>query len=189
MNQEKSRKYLSEIDEWINEMDSIDLNNTNSGEDSGLDSSVKSLKSFSVEQDNISTSSNITRKLSTSSTKSTVSINEDKSSLVSNDLAKSFELVCTQIKSLFQMFEKRQEQLSKLAYPSTSKPVQRVEPQQTQSSQNEQNTSLSASNSPTSSSSSSSSSISINSAIPQHYIDINKFNSALIKRESMLKVN
>lgn len=188
MNQEKSRKYLSEIDEWINEMDSIDLNNTNSGEDSGLDSSVKSLKSFSVEQDNISTSSNITRKLSTSSTKSTVSINEDKSSLVSNDLAKSFELVCTQIKSLFQMFEKRQEQLSKLAYPSTSKPVQRVEPQQTQS-QNEQITSLSASNSPTSSSSSSSSSISINSAIPQHYIDINKFNSALIKRESMLKVN
>jgi hypothetical protein len=157
MTQDKARKYLNEIDEWINQLESTDFSCLN--EDDHV-----SINSDENNNNNSKGSTNSYEKLK----------------LKETSLVKSFELICTQIKSLGSLFEKRQEQLKKIAYPIISKPVQRVEPQYNEQAMN--NSALSS----TSTSSSSSSSLSTSSN--QNFETTTKINSNLIKRDSMQKV-
>jgi hypothetical protein len=159
MNQEKARKYLKEIEEWINQLETTDFSCPSEDNNATL-----------ISDENNNNNSN--NKKATNS--------YDKFKLKEISLVKNFELVCTQIKSLGSLFEKRQEQLKKIAFPIISKPVQRVEPQYNEQAIN--NLSLS------STSSSSSSSLLSSSSSSNQQSDITKFNSNLIKRDSMQKV-
>jgi len=160
MTQDKARKYLNEIDEWINQLESTDFSCLNEDDHVSINS----------DENNNNNSNNKTSANS-----------YEKLRLKETSLVKSFELICTQIKSLGSLFEKRQEQLKKIAYPIISKPVQRVEPQY-----NEQAMNNSALSSTSSTSSSSSSSLSTSSN--QNFETTTKINSNLIKRDSMQKV-
>lgn len=240
MNQEKARKYLCEIDQWINDIKVLDLivlnnnNNSNSANNNGerasnssdyfenekslsntgagaLDDcySNNSYSNNTQHQNNslitsttnnnnnhksVKASSNGDCELisllflndlvdtATSSASSTSSSSSCVSSAKHTSLLKNYELISSQIGSLCSMFEKRKEQLKKTAYPCTSKPVQRVEPQLLFLDSRSGNSSSSSCSSPSLN----------NHQSYMHQIDSNKFNttnSSLIKRDSMNKVN
>jgi hypothetical protein len=189
MNQEKARKYQSEINAWIHQLESTEFTSLNEPDTTDT-ASIESqfLSTFS-------TSSLCTtppplpprRRSSEDDDADDSDYNNSKSKFFSNinnnntkesKLIKNFELTCTQIKSLGSLFEKRQEQLKKIAHPTISKPVQRVEPQYIHS-----NNDLQMLNNSVLSTSSSSSSSSLSS----NQFETMKFNSNLIKRESMQK--
>ena len=155
MSQDKARKYISDIEIWINELDKIDLNynaiiNENNSNESSLSSTnliTTKLTSLSMDCDielinnhfNDTSLDTSSQKSSSSSKKSNdlddrhhqqTRLVKNSSKLKQNVLVKDFELTTTQLKSLYFMFEKRQDQLKKIAYPQISKPIQRVEPQQ-----------------------------------------------------------
>ncbi|CAF0750342.1 unnamed protein product [Brachionus calyciflorus] len=105
LNQDKSKRYLSEIDQWLKEYEKLDLYNTKLSNETSSEEDTTTLSSFDMEV-------NFENK-----TKQSVSV-------------KNFEVVTSQLKSLSQMFDKRKEHLCKT--PVIIKPVQRVEPQQFQ---------------------------------------------------------
>lgn len=101
--QEKKKKYMTEIQEWLCDYYKLDLSKC---ETESEDETV-TLSSFDMD-------ANIVTEC-------------DKNHLT--DVDKKFEIVCSQLKSLGQLFEKRKEQLEKALV--VSRPIQRVEPQQT----------------------------------------------------------
>ncbi len=152
MSQDKARKYIADIETWINELDKIDLNyndilNENNSNESSTNLITTKLTSLSMDCDielinnnfNDTSLDTSSQKSSSSSKKSSdlddrhhqqMRLVKNSSKLKQNVLIKDFELTTTQLKSLYFMFEKRQDQLKKIAYPQISKPIQRVEPQQ-----------------------------------------------------------
>ena len=180
MNQEKARKCINEIEEWISQLETIDFSSLNEDDATSTDSSLTNqfISNFSTNpNDTLSDDNNndIRKHCKHNS-------NCNKLKQKENCLVKNFELTCSQIKSLGSLFEKRQDQLKKIAFPIISKPVQRVEPHYNEQTLN--NSTLSSASS-TSSASSSTSSVST----PNQNGDTGKFNSNLIKRDSMQKVN
>ncbi|RNA23699.1 guanine nucleotide exchange factor DBS isoform X4 [Brachionus plicatilis] len=102
MSHEKKRKYLNEIEEWLHDYYKMDLSK---GETGSEDETV-TLSSFDMD----------------------ASIVAECVRNHETNVGKNFEIACSQLKSLGQMFEKRKEQLNKAFV--VSRPVQRVEPQQ-----------------------------------------------------------
>lgn len=113
MNQEKARKYLTEIDEWLRETNKLLI------EDTTIANSSDFIKTTS------SSTSDDLADLVFEQQSQHLTIDDSKQ----NSLLKSIELITSQIRSLVSMFEKRREQLKKSAYPASNRPVQRVEPQ------------------------------------------------------------
>lgn len=107
MSQDKSRKYLMEIEEWLNEFQKLNLC-----------IGVKSSSETCSEED--------TMTLSSFDMDNQFGSSEQKNKQA--NLLNSYDLVCSQLKSLSQLFEKRRVQLKKMT--AAIKPVQRVEPQQ-----------------------------------------------------------
>lgn len=130
MNQEKARKYLNEIDEWLRETKKLLADET--GEQSRAEIARKAsqdehfLVELVLELNEKASSSSTNNDLLLYATNSSPSSVDDAKQ---NSFLKNIEMITSQIKSLGSMFEKRREQLRKSAYPSTGRPVQRVEPQ------------------------------------------------------------
>lgn len=112
MNQEKARKYLTEIDEWLRETNKL-----------LIDENTHTNSSDFIKTTSLSTSDDLADLVFEQH--SQLAIDDSKQ----NSLLKSIELITSQIRSLVSMFEKRREQLRKSAYPASNRPVQRVEPQ------------------------------------------------------------
>lgn len=195
MNQEKARKYLAEIDLWLNDTSKtfelitnpitttpITSPSSEANSEQFLLELVLELNEKSAmfnEQPNellflLSNNNNTANNNGCQMTN--VSLPNDDSTSKQSSLLKNIELITSQVKSLSSMFEKRKEQLRKSAYPSTSKPVQRVEPQLFNNNNNNNSNS--------------------NDSTGQiiHQIDSSKLggslsSSSLIKRESMNKVD
>lgn len=169
MNQEKAKKFLADIEEWMNNLDVLlNINNNNNNKSSQLgaestssfdspDSSKLLTESFAslnldsalldlnVSHLSIKPASSDVHQSASSSVKrpgSGIVVAVDES--MANNLKikqlntiKSIHVSIAQLRSLCEMFEKRQEQLKKMAYPAPPqqqptgvvKPVQRVEPQ------------------------------------------------------------
>jgi hypothetical protein len=197
MNQEKARKYLAEIDLWLNDTSKtfelitnpitptpITSPSSEANSEQFLLELVLELNEKSAmfnEQPNellflLSNNNNNNNNTANNSgcQMTNLSLPNDDSTSKQSSLLKNIELITSQVKSLSSMFEKRKEQLRKSAYPSTSKPVQRVEPQLFNNNNN------------------SNSNDSTGQII--HQIDSSKLggslsSSSLIKRESMNKVD
>jgi hypothetical protein len=147
VSQERTRKHLSEIENWTSELSSLDLDYADLfAQDLSLKPSANlittRLVSLSMDCDiELINSSDST---STKSTKSSIKrqfnrqgSQDNASILKQNVLVKNLDLLATQLKSLYCMFENRQEQLRKIAYPQIGKPMQRVEPIQPSESPNQ----------------------------------------------------
>lgn len=184
MNQEKARKYLLEIDEWLRETNRL-LDEQHHQQRNGHDiESNKSSKLFSsfggspnVEGDFMlaDMSARHSSSLFSSEASAVIVVADDSKQ---NSLFKSIELITSQIRSLVSMFEKRREQLRKSAYPASNRPVQRVEPQ------------LCASSSPAGFDLILDTSSGVGKIHHIHHQNNNNStSSSLIKRESMHKVN
>jgi hypothetical protein len=129
MSQEKARKYLAEIDEWLRESSNV------LDEDSVAEEERKRIEIRRKSSSNQEEASNflveLVLELNDAATTPTPEMNSNMSSedSKSSSLLKNIELISSQIRSLGSMFEKRREQLRKSAYPGSMRPVQRVEPQ------------------------------------------------------------
>lgn len=102
MSPERKRKYSAEIEEWLSDYYKLDLNKC----EAGSEDETVTLSSFDMDANTMT----------------------DCAKNHQTNVEKNFEIVCSQLKSLGQMFEKRKEQLNKACV--VSRPVQRVEPQQ-----------------------------------------------------------
>ena len=128
MSQEKARKYLAEIDEWLRESSNV------LDEDSAAEEERKRIEIRRKSSSNQEEASNflveLVLELNDAATTPTPEMNTNMSEdSKSSSLLKNIELISSQIRSLGSMFEKRREQLRKSAYPGSMRPVQRVEPQ------------------------------------------------------------
>ena len=128
MSQEKARKYLAEIDDWLRESSNV------LDEDSAAEEERKRIEIRRKSSSNQEEASNflveLVLELNDAATTPTPEMNTNMSEdSKSSSLLKNIELISSQIRSLGSMFEKRREQLRKSAYPGSMRPVQRVEPQ------------------------------------------------------------
>ena len=161
MNQEKAKKFLAEIEEWMNNLDLLlNVNNNNVLAASSVDSPsspdyegsrlVESLASLNLTQDSQQDLNDKThlsiKHLPVAETNETTSVKRPGSGIIvavdesmANNLKikqlntiKHIHVSIAQLRSLCEMFEKRQEQLKKIINPQPTgvvKPIQRVEPQ------------------------------------------------------------
>lgn len=128
-NIEKTKKYLNDISLWQNQFNEIEI-----------------ADEYKVMFKNISTATTPTvitiindNKFQPLALQPIANNTNNTQKFDSGLLNVSMQEICNQLKSLMIMFNKRQEQLKKVAYSSANKPVQRVEPQQISETSNENN--------------------------------------------------
>ena len=136
MNQERAKKYINDIENWLKESEKHDSNNL----DNDTNKLVKCMSLFSIDNE-IYSSIDVCEMshLQTDTCQDNLQMNADNSKKA--QFTKNIQLIKTQIKSLREMLQKQYEQIKKNNYPVLFKPVQRVEPINHNLTENEQNNS------------------------------------------------
>lgn len=130
MSQERARQHLEKIDQWQASLEFIDLNNLSTLDNISTQSETDSttMSSFDFENQSISSIKEISNLNDPNRNFVIPNIVVHKSK--QSNLAKNFDAVCSQIRSLNTMFDRRKSQFRKSSHPTLlSKPMQRVEPQ------------------------------------------------------------
>ena len=129
MNTEKSKKYLNDINIWQSSLNELSINDEYKNMFKNLSSSTTVLFEQQQQQQQHHEAN-------------TISNNNANGILINTNtnLKLNMQEVSNQLKSLIIMFNKRSDQLKKIAYPSANKPIQRVQPQKS-SADNKNNSS------------------------------------------------
>jgi hypothetical protein len=114
MNSDKLKKYLNDINIWLSCLNELSIND----EYKNMFKSITTTTTVFFEQKQIE-----------QETSAVTSTNSSRLLNTNTNLKLNMQEVSNQLKSLIIMFNKRSEQLRKIAFPIANKPIQRVQPQ------------------------------------------------------------
>jgi hypothetical protein len=114
MNSDKLKKYLNDINIWLSCLNELSIND----EYKNMFKSITTTTTVLFEQKQIE-----------QETSTITSTNSSRLLNTNTNLKLNMQEVSNQLKSLIIMFNKRSEQLRKIAFPIANKPIQRVQPQ------------------------------------------------------------